>query len=101
MGQDLQLQVGDRYTTVLVLFFPTYFLLELPSNMILRKVGVANWLCFIAFCWGIIMIGQAFAKNWWTLTICRVLLGAMEAGFFPGCVYLITCWYIRYESQKR
>ncbi|KAH7345872.1 phthalate transporter-like protein [Pyrenochaeta sp. MPI-SDFR-AT-0127] len=101
MGQDLQLQIGERYTTVLVLFFPTYFLLELPSNMILRKAGVANWLCFIAFCWGIIMIGQAFAKNWWTLAICRVLLGAMEAGFFPGCVYLITCWYVRYESQKR
>ncbi|KAH7371176.1 major facilitator superfamily domain-containing protein [Pyrenochaeta sp. MPI-SDFR-AT-0127] len=101
MGQDLQLQIGNRYTIILVLFFPTYFFLELPSNIILRKVGVANWLSFIAFCWGIIMIGQAFAKNWWTLAICRVLLGAMEAGFFPGCVYLITCWYLRYESQKR
>ncbi|KAH7125140.1 major facilitator superfamily domain-containing protein [Dendryphion nanum] len=101
MGQDLGLSVGNRYTTVLVLFFPTYFLLELPSNMVLRKVGVANWLSFIAFSWGIIMIGQAFAKNWWTLAICRVLLGAMEAGFFPGCVYVITCWYVRYESQKR
>lgn len=101
MGQDLQLSVGERYTTVLVLFFPTYFLLELPSNIVLRKVGVANWLSFIAFSWGVIMIGQAFAKNWWTLAICRVLLGAMEAGFFPGCVYVITCWYLRYESQKR
>lgn len=101
MDKDLQLYIGDRYTIVLVLFFPTYFLLELPSNMVLRKVGVANWLSFIAFSWGVIMIGQAFAKNWWTLAICRVLLGSMEAGFFPGCVYLITCWYVRYESQKR
>ncbi|KAL6704979.1 hypothetical protein ACN47E_007382 [Coniothyrium glycines] len=101
MEADLQLQIGDRYTIVLVLFFPTYFLLELPSNIVLRKVGSANWLTFIAVSWGAVMIGQGFVESWVTLAICRVLLGALEAGFFPGCVYLITCWYCRYETQKR
>ncbi|KAI8930801.1 hypothetical protein NX059_011824 [Plenodomus lindquistii] len=101
MGRDLSLQIGDRYTIVLVLFFPTYFLLELPSNMVLRKVGSANWLAFIALSWGGVMIGQGFVESWITLGICRILLGAFEAGFFPGCVYLITCWYKRYEVQKR
>ncbi|OAL45688.1 phthalate transporter-like protein [Pyrenochaeta sp. DS3sAY3a] len=101
MGADLALQVGDRYTIVLVLFFPTYALLELPSNMVLRKVGSANWLSFIALSWGAVMIGQGFVKSWISLAICRILLGAFEAGFFPGCVYLITCWYCRYETQKR
>lgn len=101
MGADLNLQIGDRYTIVLVLFFPTYFLLELPSNMILRKVGSANWLSFIALSWGAVMIGQGFVESWISLGICRILLGAFEAGFFPGCVYLITCWYKRYEVQKR
>lgn len=101
MGADLGLQIGNRYTIVLVVFFPTYALLELPSNIILRKVGSANWLAFIALSWGAVMIGQGFVKSWITLTICRVLLGAFEAGFFPGCVYLITCWYCRYEIQKR
>ena len=101
MGEDLALQIGDRYTIVLVVFFPTYALLELPSNIVLRKVGSANWLAFIALSWGAVMIGQGFVQNWVTLTICRVLLGAFEAGFFPGCVYLITCWYCRYETQKR
>ncbi|KAE8838308.1 hypothetical protein HRS9139_02691 [Pyrenophora teres f. teres] len=101
MDKDLKLYIGDRYTIVLVMFFPTYFLLELPSNLVLRKVGSANWLSFIALSWGAVMIGQGFVKSWISLTICRVLLGAFEAGFFPGCVYLITCWYKRYEVQKR
>ncbi|KAF2846543.1 phthalate transporter-like protein [Plenodomus tracheiphilus IPT5] len=101
MGADLSLQIGDRYTIVLVLFFPSYFLLELPSNVILRKVGSANWLAFVALSWGAVMIGQGFVESWISLAICRVLLGAFEAGFFPGCVYLITCWYRRYEVQTR
>ncbi|CAI6337172.1 unnamed protein product [Periconia digitata] len=101
MGADLALQVGDRYTIVLVLFFPTYALLELPSNMVLRKLGAARWLSFIGLSWGAVMIGQGFTKHWIALAICRVLLGAFEAGFFPGCVYLITCWYKRFEVQKR
>ena len=59
MGTDLALNVGDRYTVALVMFFPTYFLFELPSNIVLRKVGSANWLAFIALSWGAVMIGQA------------------------------------------
>ncbi|RMZ67692.1 tartrate transporter [Pyrenophora seminiperda CCB06] len=101
MDKDLQLHIGERYTIALVMFFPPYFLLELPSNIVLRKVGSANWLSFIALSWGAVMIGQGFVKSWISLTICRVLLGCFEAGFFPGCVYLITCWYKRYEVQKR
>ncbi|KAH6621950.1 major facilitator superfamily domain-containing protein [Boeremia exigua] len=101
MGADLALNVGDRYTTALVMFFPTYVIFELPSNIVLRKVGSANWLAFIAVSWGAVMIGQGFVKSWQALTACRALLGLFEAGFFPGCVYLITCWYKRREMQKR
>ena len=118
MGADLALNVGDRYTIALVMFFPTYFLFELPSNIVLRKIGSANWLAFIALSWGAVMVGQGFVRSWQTLTVCRALLGFFEAGFFPGCkycrrqgdwgsalmrigVYLITCWYKRREMQKR
>ncbi|KAF1975905.1 phthalate transporter-like protein [Bimuria novae-zelandiae CBS 107.79] len=86
MGQDLALNVGDRYTIALVVFFPTYFLFELPSNIVLHKVGSANWLAFIALSWGAVMIGQGFVTNWQTLAVCRALLGFFEAGFFPGCM---------------
>jgi hypothetical protein len=52
MDKDLGLNIGDRYTVALVVFFPPYFLLELPSNIALRRVGAANWLALIAFSWG-------------------------------------------------
>lgn len=58
MEEDLQLYIGDRYTICLVVFFPPYMLLELPSNIVLRKVGTANWLAFLAFSWGTVMLGQ-------------------------------------------
>lgn len=58
MEEDLRLDIGNRYTVALVVFFPPYFLFELPSNIVLRKVGSANWLTFIAFSWGVVMIGQ-------------------------------------------
>jgi len=101
MAKDLQLTVGNRYTIALTMFFIPYFLFELPSNIVLRRVGSANWLSFIAFAWGTVMLGQGFVKSWQVLTVCRTLLGLFEAGFFPGCVYLATCWYVRYEVQKR
>lgn len=52
MDADLGLDIGSRYTIALVVFFPPYFFLELPSNILLRKVGSANWLAGIAFSWG-------------------------------------------------
>ncbi|KAH0536650.1 hypothetical protein FGG08_006495 [Glutinoglossum americanum] len=101
MGVDLKLNIGSRYSIVLVVFFIPYFLFELPSNLVLRMVGTANWLSFIAFAWGTVMLGQGFVKNYQALAVCRTLLGFFEAGFFPGCVYLVSCWYVRYEVQKR
>ncbi len=47
------------------------------------------------------MLGMSFVKNWWQLVICRTILGALEAGFFPACTYIISTWYVRREVQKR
>ncbi|KAF2747975.1 MFS general substrate transporter [Sporormia fimetaria CBS 119925] len=101
MDVELKFRIGDRYSIALLIFFITYFIFELPSNIVLRKVGAANWLAFLCFSWGIVILGAGFAKQWWEIVICRALLGLFEAGFFPGCVYLISCWYTRYEVQKR
>lgn len=46
------------------------------------------------------MIGMGFVKTWQQLAAMRVILGFFEAGFFPGCVFLIQTWYTRYETQK-
>lgn len=58
MGTGLALNVGDRYTIAFVMFFPIYFLFELPSKIVFSKVGSANWLAFIAFSWDAVTIGQ-------------------------------------------
>ncbi|KAK1922834.1 major facilitator superfamily domain-containing protein [Papiliotrema laurentii] len=101
MMKSLQLQVGERYSIVTLLFFVPYIIFELPSNMVLRKVGTRYWLGGIVIAFGILTIGQGFTKHWWQFAICRVLLGVFESGFFPGCVYLLSCWYPRYQTAGR
>lgn len=101
LQRDLGLGIGNRYTIVVMVFFVAYILFEIPSNLVLPRVGPANWLAFLGFSFGTVLIGTGFVKDWGTLAVCRVLLGITEAGFLPGCTYLITCWYTRYEVGVR
>lgn len=101
IDQDLQLDVGSRASIILLVFFIGYIVFEIPSNIVIRKVGAANWITFITFAWGAVSIGIGFCNSWEVLAVLRTLLGALEAGFYPGCVYLIGAWYVRYEVQKR
>jgi MFS family permease len=98
---DLHLNIGSRYSIVLLMFFVPCLLFELPSNILLRRVGAAKWLGTIALLWGGVMIGMGFVRDWRALVVCRTILGFFEAGFFPGCLYLISSWYVRYEVQQR
>ena len=54
------------------------------QNVILTKVGAANWLAFLGVSFGAILIGMGFTNTWGTMALCRTLLGIVEAGFFPG-----------------
>ncbi|KAL4736105.1 MFS general substrate transporter [Aspergillus similis] len=101
MQEDLDLAVGDRYTIIVMLFFIAYILFEIPSNLILPKAGTANWLSFLGASFGATLIGMGFTHHWGSMAVCRTLLGVFEAGFLPGCTYLITCWYTRFEVGKR
>ncbi|KAJ9659939.1 hypothetical protein H2198_002829 [Neophaeococcomyces mojaviensis] len=100
MGTDLVL-VGNRYSVIVLLFFITYVLLQPPATVVLRKVGPRIFLPAIVILWGATMIGFGFVQTWVQLIPLRLLLGIFEAGFFPGCAYLLSCWYPRYELQKR
>jgi len=101
MAVDLQTEVGFRYSTITLIFFITYVLLQPPATVVLRKVGPRVFLPAITILWGVTALCFGFVRTWWQLIPLRLVLGIFEAGFFPGCAYLLSCWYPRYELQKR
>ncbi|KAL2372501.1 phthalate transporter [Blastomyces gilchristii SLH14081] len=101
MTKELELHIGFRYSIVALVFFITYILCQPPMTAAIRKLGPKNFISFIIFTWGVCLIGFGLCKNWEQLTALRALLGVLEAGFFPGTVYLLSTWYSRYEVQKR
>lgn len=74
------------------LFFVGYFLFEVPSNLAMQKIGAKIWISRIMVSWGIISVCTAFVESANTLYILRFLLGAAEAGFFPGVILYLTYW---------
>ncbi|KAL4942076.1 hypothetical protein BDV06DRAFT_212119 [Aspergillus oleicola] len=101
MVVDLELYVGYRYSIVVLMFFVPYVIFQPPMTVITRKLGPTLFLGSIVISWGAILVGMGFTKNWQQMTACRVLLGLLEAGYFPGCVYLLSSWYARYDVHKR
>jgi sugar phosphate permease len=75
------------------LFFIGYFLFEVPSNLLLDKFGASKWFARILVSWGIVTVALAYTQSPTMFYILRFLLGACEAGFFPGVLYLLTLWY--------
>ncbi|MEI2264362.1 MFS transporter [Erwinia sp. CGal63] len=74
------------------LFFVGYFLFEVPSNLAMQKIGAKIWISRIMISWGIISVCTAFVESANTLYVLRFLLGAAEAGFFPGVILYLTYW---------
>jgi MFS transporter, ACS family, tartrate transporter len=74
------------------LFFLGYFLFEVPSNLILARVGARLWIARIMLVWGVVSMAMAFATGPWSFHALRFLLGLAEAGFFPGMVLYLTYW---------
>lgn len=75
------------------IFFIGYFLFEVPSNLILRYVGARIWIARIMIVWGVISLCMMLAKNATHFYGLRFLLGAAEAGFFPGIIFYLTSWF--------
>lgn len=75
------------------IFFLGYFVFEVPSNMILHKVGARLWIARIMITWGIISGAMAYVTTPEMFYIMRFLLGVAEAGFFPGVILYLTYWY--------
>ncbi|MEO6041887.1 MAG: MFS transporter [Croceibacterium sp.] len=75
------------------LFFLAYALFEVPSNLILARVGARPWIARIMITWGVLAAGMMFVHAAWQFYLVRFLLGAAEAGFFPGVVYYLSHWF--------
>lgn len=76
---------GNDYNIALFIFFPSYIVFEVPSNIIIKRVKPSTWLAGIMFFWGVITVGQGLVKTNGGLQAMRFLLGLFESGFFPGC----------------
>lgn len=92
MNADLGLS-ARMYGMGAGLFYVTYILFEIPSNVILTKVGARRWIARIMVTWGMVAIGMAFIKTPGQLYGTRLLLGAAEAGFTPGIIYYLSQWF--------
>jgi MFS family permease len=83
------------------ILFVTYLLFEVPSNLVLKLFTPRRWIAFIACSWGIIATLTGLANSYGSLIACRLLLGAVEAGLFPGLNVYLTFFYTKHELAMR
>ncbi|MCP2166438.1 MFS transporter [Goodfellowiella coeruleoviolacea] len=84
---------ATAFTLGQVFFFVAYALLEVPSNLALHRVGAHRWIARIMLTWGLVTIATMLVSNTWQFYLVRFLLGAAEAGFFPGVIYYLSRWF--------
>ena len=92
MNADLGL-TAQMYGIGAGLFYVTYVAFEVPSNVILARMGARLWIARIMITWGLIACGMAFIQTPVQLYTMRLLLGAAEAGFTPGVIYYLSGWF--------
>lgn len=88
------LNISDATFGIIVgVFSIGYLLFEIPSNLLLEKIGAKKTMMRIMVLWGLVTIATAFAQTPAQFYVLRVLLGAAEAGFFPGVILYLTYWF--------
>lgn len=92
---------GTQYNTLLVIFFVPYIILEIPSNIFLKRFSPRLWLSLCCLGFGLVTTLQGITQSYGGMLATRFFLGVFECGMFPGCFYLISMWYKRSEAQKR
>lgn len=92
MNEDIGLSAA-AYGFGAGIFFIGYVLFEVPSNVILARVGARIWIARIMISWGLLSASMALVEGPTSFFVMRFLLGVAEAGFFPGIIYFLTCWF--------
>ena len=99
MNRELAIN-SQQYGLVFGVFFFGYFLFEIPSNLLLHRIGARVWIARILITWGIVAMLTGFAQNVSQLCVARFLLGLAEAGYFPGIVLYLTYWFPQREQAR-
>jgi ACS family tartrate transporter-like MFS transporter len=92
MRHDLALS-ASAFGLASGIFFLTYFVFEVPSNLLLHRFGARKWIARIMLTWGLVSGANAFITGEYSFYLVRLLLGAAEAGFFPGIIFFLTLWF--------
>ncbi|MDR7047640.1 D-galactonate transporter [Duganella sp. 3397] len=82
------------------MFFIGYFIFEVPSNLLMTRAGARLWIARIMISWGVISSAMMFTNSVTTFYVLRFLLGAAEAGFFPGIILYLTYWYPAHRRAR-
>ena len=99
MNADLAM-TAEMYGIAAGIFYVTYIIFEVPSNVLLTRVGARRWIARIMVSWGIIAAGMSLVQTPTQLYVMRFLLGAAEAGFTPGIIFYLSCWYPRSDRAR-
>lgn len=99
MRGDLGLSAAD-FGFAAGTFYWGYFIFEVPSNVIMEKVGARLWIARIMITWGALSAATAFATGFQSFAIIRFFLGLAEAGFFPGLILYFTYWFPHYHHAR-
>ncbi|PKS12288.1 hypothetical protein jhhlp_001588 [Lomentospora prolificans] len=101
LAAELDLRIGFRINWAICIFYIIYLLVEVPSNIILKRVGPRFWIPFLVTGFGIVTIGMAFVKSFEGLLVARAILGIFEGGTFPGIAFFLSSFYKREELLFR
>ena len=99
MNKELAI-TSQQFGFLAGIFFLGYFFFEIPSNLLLHKLGARLWIARILVSWGLVSLCTGFAQTAMHIYIVRFLLGIAEAGFFPGMILYLTYWFRQREQAQ-
>src|SRR6516165_12269267 len=99
MNKELGI-TSQQFGLLVGIFFLGYFIFEVPSNILLHKIGARIWIARILISWGTVAVLTGFVQTVHQLYLARFLLGLGEAGFYPGILLYLTYWFRRREQAQ-
>jgi ACS family tartrate transporter-like MFS transporter len=99
MNKELAI-TSQQFGFLAGIFFLGYFFFEIPSNLLLHKLGARVWIARILISWGLVSLCTGFARTAMHVYIVRFVLGIAEAGFFPGMILYLTYWFRQREQAQ-